>query len=306
VWNYILGFIVTITLFLVVCYFAALFTSLPSRLRSLSIAADNHDQPALAECLVRLGALWEVGLVDNALEALNRVDRPDDLSLYSLHARCGKALPHPGTVERAVFRDGCLVGYIQSGNLLGSGIDEYRAVDIGDATFLKRNSYWITYDKDSVLAQLPSHVFRLATLLLTILFLSSPTTSQAQQIFAPSSLSQYGHIASHIAIRPGSSVCSIGYIESIHNERDGDIHVWLCESPSPLYPSTVKLTMADRRHSCILGEIVPSNPLPQPTKHAHVIMCGNWIDEDIAHKWTELHPVTSIESIAPQQPAKLR
>lgn len=288
-WNYILGFIVTITILLFVCYLAALFTSLPSRLRSLSIAADNHDQSTLAECLVRLGALWEVGLVDNALEALNRVDTTNEPATYIDN----------NTVEYPVFRDGCLVGY------LSIVPTEYPSIDLSDKVKVQRNrSTWRTNATDDALAQLSSHIFRLATLLLAISFLSPPATSQAQQIFTPSSLSQYGHIASHIAIRPGSSVCSIGYVESIHNERDGDIHVWLCESLPP--PSSVKLTMADRRHNCILGEIVPSNPIPRPTKRSHVLMCGNWIDEDIAHKWTELHPVTSIESIAPQQPAKLR
>lgn len=103
----------------------------------------------------------------------------------------------------------------------------------------------------------------------------------------------------------GEIVCSVGLVESVHRERDGDLHVWLCEEPG-------RYRQDQRRGECILGEIVPSRPLPRPRVGSRVEMCGVWgqprigpgggevwVLLDKEHGWPELHPVTSLREVRP-------
>lgn len=88
------------------------------------------------------------------------------------------------------------------------------------------------------------------------------------------------------SLRPGEAVCSRGYVESVRRERDGDLHVWMCPEPG-------RYRQDQRRGECILGEIVPSQPLPRPAKGSQIEMCGSWRPIDLEHGWPELHPLTN-------------
>lgn len=120
-------------------------------------------------------------------------------------------------------------------------------------------------------------------LFLAALALLLATSAKAQ---APTYAPAYLATAAPAGTFPaGKPLCSVGFVESKHHERDGDEHVWLCGTAD-------KRTMKVRRRECILGEIVPSHPLPAPRVGQRISMCGVWVEVDLAHGWPELHPVS--------------
>lgn len=70
-------------------------------------------------------------------------------------------------------------------------------------------------------------------------------------------------------------VCTRGVVAWVARESDGDIHV--------------RLTDGD---AFIVLETIPEWPLPRPRKGQRIDACGI-VREDKAHKWHELHPLTS-------------
>jgi len=128
----------------------------------------------------------------------------------------------------------------------------------------------------------PPGVFRALALAASLLLAGAGRSTAAD--FSPADLAQKHH-GPH---RLGEIVCVAGYAEMIHAEADGDVHVWVCPTPT-------KRHMPERRRECVLAEIVPGRPLPRPRRGAHVKVCGRWVEEDSPHLWTELHPATSVE-----------
>jgi len=181
-----------------------------------------------------------------------------------------------GPRRRVYFEpSGDLLGFLCHGYGEESGV-----ITSGPVQLVRKRGAWMTHSTaEEVRAAFPH--FR--AVVLTLLALLLPLAAKAADHPA-ADLSQFRHPA----VRWGAPVCAVGFVESVRTERDGDIHVWLC-------PSSTERRMPERRRACVLGEIVPSGPLSRPVRGAHVRMCGRWVESDIPHGWTELHPVERIE-----------
>lgn len=201
---------------------------------------------------------------------LPAIKTPPDVAAAAFNVPAS-LLRRPGEVP--VFRepDGKLLGFLP-------GYADATFITAGGVQVARKRSTWTTRaTAQEVRAAFPH--FRAVALFLLALLL--PLAARAAD-YQASDLSQFHHPA----IRWGSPVCAVGFVESTRQEQDGDLHTWLCSSPG-------KRTMPERRLGCVLGEIVPSRPLPRPSRGARVRMCGSWVESDIPHGWTELHPVSS-------------
>lgn len=178
----------------------------------------------------------------------------------------------PGEVPVYQEPDGRLLGFLAS-KISG----DFMSAE-GVLLSRKRGSWVTRSTKNDLLAALRPGTFRAVALLLLALLL--PAVAHAID-YPAAALSQ----AYHPAIRAGALVCAFGFVESTRKERDGDLHVWLCASAT-------KRTMPERRQGCVLGEIVPSRPLPRPPRGVLIRMCGGWVESDLPHGWTEMHPVS--------------
>src|SRR4051794_20819320 len=73
------------------------------------------------------------------------------------------------------------------------------------------------------------------------------------------------HLSTHL--------CAVGTVEAVRKERDGDVHVRLCQGPL-----------------CVVLEIIPELPIARPRKGSRIRACGiqRW---DSWHLWQEIHPL---------------
>lgn len=76
-------------------------------------------------------------------------------------------------------------------------------------------------------------------------------------------------------------LCVTGTVRYVRAERDGDVHVRLCDGAL-----------------CVVAEIIPAVPLARPPKGARIEACGiTRYDGWPGHGWHELHPLLAWKEV---------
>ncbi len=120
----------------------------------------------------------------------------------------------------------------------------------------------------------PSISSRILLALLLLFPLAAPAAAEEDAYFSMAfpdlvTAPANAHIHTHL--------CVTGFVQKTRKEKDGDIHVQLCQGSL-----------------CMVLEIMPELPVARPRKGQKIQACGV-VRYDGWHSWWELHPLVRWE-----------